>query len=201
MRQITPNLGIDLYDATDDAGLVAGYVSAMTKLDEAAGASDVDNVARAAASSAQQDASKALDALGGFEIEHIENTDLGTKWNWADSSIADSSRSYSFHAMIFKIPNTTNAILIGRLAFFTNRQITSADNGQQMNVLTLEGWSEEEEPTSYLPAFTAAVTAGASNALYCVRNRIGVTYNGVNQTIASGNVIQGTIVAFLTKVA
>lgn len=59
MRQVTKNLGIDLYGATDEPGLIAGYVTAMTKLDEAAARAGIDTAARAMAAAAQAAAATA----------------------------------------------------------------------------------------------------------------------------------------------
>lgn len=59
MRQVTKNLGIDLYGATDEPGLIAGYVTAMTKLDEAASKAGIDTAARAMAAAAQAAAATA----------------------------------------------------------------------------------------------------------------------------------------------
>lgn len=59
INQVTKNLGIKLYDATDEPGLIAGYVTAMTILDEAASKAGIDQAARAMAAAADVKATTA----------------------------------------------------------------------------------------------------------------------------------------------
>lgn len=197
MNQTTPNLGINLYGSSDEPGLVEGYVSAMLAIDQASG---IAPQALAAAAVADGKATSALTALGGYSLDHIETSDKGTKFTMAQNTIA-AEDGLSFHAILLKVPNTTSALMVGRIAFKTNRQIVAADRDVQLPAITLTGWSEIEEPTSYLPAFTSWVNSGTRNAVYCVRQNIGLSYCGNTQTVPSGTYFQGVVVAYVTAVA
>lgn len=204
MNQTTPNLGINLYGSSDEPGLVEGYVSAMLAIDQASGiapqALAAAAVADGKATTADGKATTALNALGGYSLDHIETSDKGTKFTMAQNTIA-AEDGLSFHAILLKVPNTTSALMVGRIAFKTNRQIVAADRDVQLPAITLTGWSEIEEPTSYLPAFTSWVNSGTRNAVYCVRQNIGLSYSGNTQTVPSGTYFQGVVVAYVTAVS
>lgn len=226
--QQTDNLDLELYEPTDNANLLDGYNASMRKLDQRDGeVSTLITGLNAAVTLAQADATQALAdaatadgkavvadgkavvadgkatqalaALAGYELDHIETSDLNTKFTMATDTIADTT-GLSFHAILLKIPGTTSALMIGRLAFKTNRQITADDRDQQLPAITLTDWSEIEEPTSFLPAYSSWVTAGAHNGIYCVRKNLGFIYNGATQTIPVGTYYQGVVVAYVTAV-
>lgn len=164
--QQTDRLGLELYEATDNANLLDGYNASMRALDTRDGevsvlitaASTAAAAAGTAASSAQTDATAALTAaaaagtaasaaqtdataaltnLGGTRIEFIEETDKGTKWTELSSSYLVSGET-NFDAVVFEDTTTGEGIMMAHLGFDWSSTVTVSPG--IWDVLSLRDW-------------------------------------------------------------
>lgn len=144
--QQTTNLGLELYEATDNANLLDGYNASMRKIDvhegtqdglitlaqstansamTAAGTADgkaesatsIANAASVAAAAADAKATTALEALGGDVIEFIDSSDWNTLFELAPNSRLNTSAAHDIHGVMITNGSRNETILIASIEF------------------------------------------------------------------------------------
>lgn len=168
--QQTTNLGLELYEATDNANLLDGYNSSMRKIDAHEGTQDglitlaqsTANSATAAATAADGKADSALDAaavadgkavsaasaasqalgqLNGVNVQMITTSDFNTWFELPSDSYIDTNFEYEVEGVAFT--TETHATLVIYIHGRT-RVLASADFDHFHPLFKLKNWKDTE---------------------------------------------------------
>ena len=129
MNQVTENLGLNIGGITDEPSLIPNMVTNLVKLDQAIGEGGKDDVARAAAAAAQEDADQAsedaADALAlaqqamasGLKLKKLSNEEASTalKLSTGSDSFAPLTTASNPAGYVINMTPRVKIIFIGQL--------------------------------------------------------------------------------------